>query len=200
MDLAGEERLEELSILSLFAPDCQLPMAHYARCRLFSASWPIPQPGTIYHVEQSWGEPSSTMHLHSVGVMPLRHHLVWKPTSCILIGSPSCYSPNFPILDKRFLEIETVPHCVLLLLVSSVNIKSKDNLPRSLCPPYHCDELGKDQLAPGNISSCFTYEFPMYWIFSNSLITFPCLAIYAISLAFMIFWPWALYVVLRVIK
>lgn len=74
------------------------------------------------------------------------------------------YSPNFPILDKRLLEIENVPHCVIRLLVSSANIKSKDNLPRFWCRLYHCHKLGKYQLAPGNISSYLIYEFPMYFI------------------------------------
>lgn len=74
--LAGKERLEKLSVLSLFAFDSQLLMLHCAGCVLFSASRAISQPGTIYQAMESQGETSSAVQLHRAGDIPLRHDLV----------------------------------------------------------------------------------------------------------------------------
>lgn len=65
---------------------------------------------------QGWGHTSETW--CSVSIYRLHRHL-----------------PHLPIWDKMVLKIETVSQGVLLLLVFSVNIKSKDNLLRSLYLP-----------------------------------------------------------------
>lgn len=89
----------------LFSPSCQLPIAYYSRCQHFSASWPVFQPATIFHAEQSWEEPSCNRHLHSAGDTPLKCDLIWAPTECTYIGFILLLTSLAPFGQKSCLRL-----------------------------------------------------------------------------------------------